>query len=58
MTVRPTRQAHTEKPSKKRPSPQDPTTCQTPPTRCAAFHRPTPKGKPSTHNNHHMTNAK
>ena len=43
--------------SKKRPSLQDPTTCQTPPTRYATFLSPTPKGRTSTHN-HRTTSTK
>jgi hypothetical protein len=35
-----------------RPSLQDPTACQTPPTRCATFLSPTPKGRTSTHDRH------
>ena len=35
-----------------RPSLQDPTACQTPPTRCATFLSPSPKGRTSTHNRH------
>jgi len=44
--------------AKKRPSPQDPTTCQAPPTRNATFHSPTPKGGTSTHNSQRMTSTK
>jgi len=43
--VRPAGKAHTEKPGKKRPTPQNPTTCQTPPTQRGHFPQPHPERK-------------
>jgi hypothetical protein len=49
--VRPTGKARTEELSTKRPSLQDPTTCQAPPTKAPRSTGTTPKGRTSTNDN-------